>query len=246
MAAQDPITGTALKPSLRAVKRTCLSCGTEDMKKGRRYCSKECREKIHWVLSLSKGLLRTLNARYAAFSFTRDMVMLDVYPSWSQDISRFSYDRKNGRKPAEDLKCLVVQWGREWHSIVGSKKSRSYASLTLINKTNQKGIDPEDVKPSRRVQPRLSRTEASSLKVLKLSRKDLSSDGSRQTIKSAYKKMAKIHHPDVGGDAEAFKQLQNAHEQMLQWAENPQYTFRKALVGCWFYDGYTGRWSPPL
>jgi hypothetical protein len=58
--------------------------------------------------------------------------------------------------------------------------------------------------------------------------------------------MAKIHHPDVGGDEEAFKQLQNAHEQMLHWAENPQYTFRKALEGCWFYDGYTGRWSPPL
>ncbi|HIJ21089.1 MAG TPA: DnaJ domain-containing protein [Deltaproteobacteria bacterium] len=130
--------------------------------------------------------------------------------------------------------------------MVSSRKSKSHASLTLINKTNQKDLDPEDVKPSRRIRPRLSRTEASSLKVLKLSRSDLSSDASNERIKSAYKKMAKIHHPDVGGDEESFKQLQNAHEQMLHWAENPQYTFRKALEGCWFYDGYTGRWSPPL
>ena len=246
MAAQEPMAPMALKTSRKVTKRTCLSCGTEDMKKGRRYCSKECRQKINWVLALSRGLLRTLNARYAAFSFTEAIVMLDVYPSWSKDISRFTYERKSGQKPAEDLKCLVVQWGREWHRLVNNKNSKSRASLTLINSTNQKDIDPEDVKPCRRVRPRLSRTEASSLKVLHLSRSDLSSDASNERIKSAYKKMAKIHHPDVGGDEESFKQLQNAHEQMLHWAENPQYTFRKALEGCWFYDGYTGRWSPPL
>jgi len=246
MAAQEPMARMALKPARKVVKRTCLSCGTEEMKKGRRYCSKECRQKVNWVLALSKGLLITLNARYAAFSFTREMVMLDVYPSWSKDISRFTYGRKDGQKPAEDLKCLVVEWGREWHRLVNNKNSRSRASLTLINRTNQKDIHPEDVKPCRRVRPRLSRTEATSLKVLQLSRDDLSSESSNERIKSAYKKMAKIHHPDVGGDEESFKLLQNAHEQMLHWAENPQYTFRKALEGCWFYDGYTGRWSPPL
>ena len=245
-ATQETVATMALKASRRVAKRTCLSCGTQDMKKGRRYCSKECRQKINWVLALSKGLLSALNARYAAFSFTREMVMLDVYPSWSKEISRFTYQRKNGQKPAEDLKCLVVQWGREWHRLVNNRNSKSRASLTLINRTNQNDISPDNVKPCRRVQPRLSRTEAFSLKVLQLSRNDLSSDSTNEKIKSAYKKMAKIHHPDVGGDEECFKQLQNAHEQMLQWAENPQFTFRKALEGCWFYDGYTGRWSPPL
>jgi hypothetical protein len=245
-ATQEHTTNIALTPSRRVAKKVCLSCGTEDMKKGRRYCSKECKQKINWVLALSIGLLRTLNARYAAFSFTDEMVILDVYPSWSKDISRFVYERKNGQKPAEGLKCLVVQWGREWHRMVGNRKSKSHASLTLINKTNQKDIDPEGVKPNKRVRPKLSRTEASSLKVLKLSRNDLSSQSSSKKIKSAYKKMAKIHHPDVGGDEEDFKELQNAHEQMLNWAETPRYTFRKALDGWWSYDGYTGRWSPPL
>ncbi|MBW1772924.1 MAG: DnaJ domain-containing protein, partial [Deltaproteobacteria bacterium] len=65
-------------------------------------------------------------------------------------------------------------------------------------------------------------------------------------IKSSYKKLAKIYHPDVGGDEEKFKRLNDAHEQMLLWAEQPQFTARKALVDCWSYDGYTGKWSPPL
>ncbi len=170
-ATQEDMASMALRPSRRVANRTCLSCGTQDMKKGRRYCSKECRQKINWVLALSKGLLSALNARYAAFSFTREMVMLDVYPYWSKEISRFTYERKNGQKPAEDLKCLVVQWGREWYRLVNNRKSKSHASLTLINRTNQKDIDPDNVKPCRRVQPRLSRTEASSLKVLKLEQK---------------------------------------------------------------------------
>jgi DnaJ-class molecular chaperone len=65
-------------------------------------------------------------------------------------------------------------------------------------------------------------------------------------IKSAYKRLAKVHHPDVGGDAEKFKKLNEAHQKMLGWAENPQYTAKRALVDCWSYDGTTNRWSPPL
>ncbi len=65
-------------------------------------------------------------------------------------------------------------------------------------------------------------------------------------IKSAYKKLAKVHHPDMGGDAEKFKKLNDAHQQMLLWAENPQFTSRKALNGCWSYDASTNRWAPPL
>ncbi|MBW2709709.1 MAG: DnaJ domain-containing protein [Deltaproteobacteria bacterium] len=81
---------------------------------------------------------------------------------------------------------------------------------------------------------------------MKLKRNDLSNDGPKATIKTAYKKMAKIHHPDAGGNEDQFKKLNAAHEQMLSWAENPQYTSRKALQGCWSYDGFNSRWSPPL
>ena len=227
-------------------KNTCLACGKEDIGSRRRYCSKECRGYIQWVLSLSKGLLRALNTRYAAFSFTSDQVILDVFPVWSKHISRFSRSRTRGNKPAEDLKRMVLEFGRQWHDMVNNNRSMSYASLHLVNRNHQKAIALEQIKPDRKSNPRLSKQETGSLKVLKLERNDLANDGSKATIRAAYKKMAKVHHPDAGGDEDQFKKLNNAHEQMLLWAENPQYTSRKALQGCWSYDGFNSRWSPPL
>jgi hypothetical protein len=224
----------------------CLSCGTDKIKPGRRYCSKECRQQIIWVLSLSKGLLKTFNARYAAFSFTNKHVTLDILPVWSKGISRFICQRSPEKKPAEDLKNLVLQSGKEWHHLVNNNTSKSFASLYLLKKNHNKDIDPETVKPLRKARLRLSKIENKCLKILQLDRKDLSSDGHLRKIKSAYKRMAKLYHPDMGGDEERFKQLNEAHRQMLLWAENPQYTSRKALPDCWSYDGSTSRWSPPL
>ena len=237
----------------KIVKRTtpakparCLSCGTAGIKPGRRYCSRECRQQINWVLSLSKGLLKTFNTRYAAFSFSHDHVILDVIPVWSKGISRFICERKPGNKPAEDLKRLILRSGKEWHHLVDNNTSKSFASLFLLEKNQNKNIDPNSIKPNKESRLRLSKREKGWLKILELDRSDLSCDSQMVKIKSAYKKKAKLHHPDMGGDAEKFKQLNEAHKQMLLWIENPQYTYRKALPNCWSYDGATNRWSPPL
>ncbi len=227
-------------------KSRCLSCGTDQIKPGRRYCSKECRGHMNWVLSLSKGLLRTFNARYAAFSFTKNHVILDLLPVWSKEVSRFIQDRTPGNRPSEDLKRLVLESGSQWYRIVNNRNSKSYASLLLLQKNNNKNVDPESIKPNRTERLRFSKFEIDCLKILKLEREDLETQGSTSRIKSAYKKMAKVHHPDLGGDAEKFKALNEAHKQMLIWTENPQYTYRKALYNCWSYDGATNRWSPPL
>jgi len=229
-----------------ARKNICVACGKDDIGARRRYCSEACRSYIQWVLSLSKGLLRTLNTRYAAFSFTSDQVILDVFPIWSKHISRFKRDRTRGKKPAEDLKQMVLEFGREWHKMVDNNHSMSYASLHLVNQNHQKSIAPERIKPNRNCSPRLSKDESGCLKILKLKRDDLSNNGSKTTIKTAYKRMAKVYHPDAGGNEDQFKKLNDAHEQMLLWAENPQYTSRKALQDCWSYDGFNSRWSPPL
>ena len=199
-----------------------------------------------WVLSLSKGLLKAINARYAAFSFNEKQVVLDVFPVWSKEVSRFSSRRRPGNRPAEDLKDLILQAGKEWHRIVSNNHSRSFASLFLLNKNHKKEIDHEKIMPLRKTSPRLSRHEKDCLKVLHLERKDLVLDGNSRKIRSAYKKLAKLHHPDKGGDEERFKQLNEAHKQMLLWVENPQFTCRKALHGCWSYDSATNRWAPPL
>lgn len=224
----------------------CLSCGKRLIKPSRRYCTKECRQQINWVLSLSKGLLKTFNARYAAFSFTRSHVILDILPVWSKDISRFISERLPCNKPAEDFKGLIVQWGREWHHLVNNRTSGSYATLHLLQNNRQKDLDSANIKPSRRNRPRLSKYQNDCLKILKLQRGDLASDGLAFRVKTAYKRLAKRYHPDMGGDAEKFRQLNEAHKQMLLWTENPRFICRKALHDCWTYDSSTNRWAPPL
>ena len=224
----------------------CLACGNDKIKAGRRYCSKECRRQVLWVLSLSKGLLKVFNARYAAFTFSKSYVTLDVLPIWSKDISRFTYKRTFGKKPAEDLKNLILQSGKEWYHFINNNNSKSYASLFLLQKNHNKYIAPDSIKPDKKLRPRFSKGERESMNLLKLKLEELISDGHVLKIRSAYKKLAKLYHPDMGGDTEKFKKLSEAHRQMLLWAENPSFTFRKALTDCWSYDGATNRWSPPL
>ena len=226
--------------------RRCLSCGTEQIKPGRRYCSKKCRQHMNWVLSLSKGLLRAFNARYATFSYTSEYVILDILPVWSNGISRFMGRRTPGKKPAEDFKELILHWGKKWHHLVNNNNSKSYASFFLIKQTYAEGLDPESIKPTEVIIPRLSSREKFCLKILRIRKEELFSDCAVALIKSAYKKMARVYHPDMGGDEEKFKQLNDAHRHMLMWAKNPNYSFRKAIGGCWSYDGSTNRWSPPL
>jgi len=216
------------------------------MKRGRRYCSNDCRRQIQWVLSLSKGLLNVFNARYAAFSFSDRYVILDVLPVWSKSISRFFFRRTEGKKPAEDLKTLILESGERWYEIINNRNSRSYASLYLLKKNDSRTIPPDSIRPDERIKPRFSKSERASVKMLRLKMEELHAEGSFAKIKSAYKRLAKVHHPDMGGDAEKFKKLNEAHQQMLLWAANPQFTSRKALCDCWSFDGATNRWSPPL
>lgn len=201
---------------------------------------------MDWVLSLSKGLLKTFNARYAAFSFNTGFVILDVLPIWSRSISRFSKRRTSGKKPAQDFKDLVLRSADEWYQIINNKNSRSYASLHLLQKTNNKGIAPDSIKPHQKKRPRFSKCERESMKLLRLQLEELISEGHVGKIKSCYKRLAKVHHPDVGGDAEKFNRINEAHQQMLQWAKNPQFTTRRALIDCWSYDSSTNKWAPPL
>lgn len=227
-------------------KKHCISCGTDGLKQGRRYCSDECRRHTRWVLALSEGLLRTFNARYAAFSFTKDHVILDVISVWSREISRFIHERTPGNRPSEDLKRLILDSGKQWYEMVERRISRSRAALSLLERSHEKNLDPESIKPDRKTTPRLTRDEAKYLKILDLGRQDLADGDSQDVIRKAYKRLAKHHHPDAGGDSEKFKELAGAHEQMLMWCENPSYACRKALEDCWSYDSSTNRWSPPL
>ena len=239
--------GNSIQKTTCTVKTgRCLACGESGIGPRRRYCSDECRQYMLWVLSLSKGLLRILNTRYASFSFSNNYVILDILPIWSKEISRFVQERSCGNKPADDLKRLILRSGAEWYQMIDNNNSKSYASLFLLQKSCDKGLSPESIRPENRLRPRFSKSERESIKLLRLKYEELITEGQESKIKSAYKRLAKIYHPDMGGDAEKFKRLNEAHQQMLIWAQNPQYTSRKALFDCWSYDSSTNRWAPPL
>lgn len=226
--------------------RSCVACGSTGMDGRRRYCSSECRTQMMWVLSLSNGLLSIFNTRYASFSFSRVQVVLDILPAWSKEISRFTRKRTPGRKPADDLKRLILDSGSEYYTIIADKKSRSFASQSLLIKNCNSRIPVKSVKPDSKKSPRFSKAERESIKCLKLKLEEILSEEKAARIKSAYKKMARVHHPDMGGDAAEFRKLKDAHETMLIWAQNPHFTSKRALEGCWSFDSLNGKWSPPL
>ena len=193
----------------RKVKR-CLACGNEDLKPGRRYCSRYCRQKLMWSLSLSKGLLQTLNARYAAFSFNDTYVALDILPAWSKSISRFMRERKAGHPPAHTLKELVLQTGEQWYQKRNHRFSWSFASQSILEEKVENGINPESIKPNANRVPRLSLNQKKGLKHLNISTDRLIVGDCATVIKNAYRGMAKVYHPDKGGDGEKFKELARA------------------------------------
>jgi hypothetical protein len=226
--------------------RRCLACGNEDLRPGRRYCSRYCRQKLMWSLSLSKGLLQTLNARYAAFSFNDTCVALDILPAWSNSISRFVRERKLGHSPANTLKELVLETGKQWYQKRDSRFSRSFASQSLLEEKVENSINPESIKPNANRVPRLSLDQKRMLKYLNISTDNLIVGDCAAVIKRAYRGMAKRYHPDKGGDGEKFKELTKAHEIMQEWAKNPRFRSNHSLPGSWSYNGYKNRWSPPL
>ena len=86
---------------------------------------------------------------------------------------------------------------------------------------------------------------ANSLTFLKLKKSELNSPGLQKKIKSAFRKQAMQHHPDLGGDATNFRRLHEAYEQMIRWAENPVYVRRRGFPDKWFYNGGTNLWVQP-
>ncbi|MFM8604015.1 MAG: DnaJ domain-containing protein [Cyanobium sp.] len=43
----------------------------------------------------------------------------------------------------------------------------------------------------------------------------LKQGASREAIKRAYRRLAKRHHPDLGGDGAAFRELETAYRMLL-------------------------------
>lgn len=220
----------------------CLSCGTLEKVGSRRYCSIECRRKLRSQLELRTGLLRALNTRYATFSFTETLLILDILPCDSRDLFSFFYPRMPGRKPVEDLWHMAEELGRIWWAEKRLTNRRYLASRRLLEKARKNNTSPHSVRPWERKDPVLV---GRSLTYLRLTKAELASPRAQESIKAAYRKQALRHHPDRGGNGALFRKIHEAYLQLIYWVENPAFVTRRGLPDKWCYDGATNNWIQP-
>jgi hypothetical protein len=227
-------------------KKLCLACGESELPKGRRrYCADRCRKRLEFALYIATGLVQTLRARYAAFSYTQEVLILDILPVSANTISRFVWQRNGHKKVAEDLLDMIEQAGRDWYEREEQTGSRWWASQHLLDKALRRDIPVSAIVPISKKMPQLNHKEKHALKLLELSQEQIVSKDGPQCIKSAYRRKAKICHPDKGDKSNRFIQINEAHAELLNWAQNPRFRSRKALPNSWCYDASRKRWVPP-
>ena len=222
--------------------RRCLSCGTTEDMKRRRYCSIECRQRLRHNLNMRIGLLQALQTRYATFYFTETKIVLDLLPYGSQGLVSFIFPRASGKKPVEDFCKLFNLLGNAWWEEVRRTKKRYLASRHILGKARPIEGDINSVRP---LEVREPARMARHITCLKLKQADLHSPELQQIIKRAFRRQAKMHHPDQGGNAALFRRLRDADEQLIRWSENPTFTTRRGFPDKWFYEGGLARWTQP-
>jgi hypothetical protein len=171
------------------------------------------------------------------------MIVMDILLYGASEIFSFFYPRTPGKKPADDFSAMANLLGDIWWSEKRRTNKRHLAAIKVLSLAEKNVNGVEAVKPSLVT---IYSVNKKYLKQLQLDKKDLLSPELMTKIKNAYRRLAKVHHPDVGGDADSFRKLQEAYEEMMVWSERPRFTRRRAFPDKWLYDGEKRRWLQPL
>ena len=225
-------------------RRRCLSCGASDGMAGRKYCSVACRQKLRYHLNVRSGLLRALNTRYATFYFTDDFLVMDVLPFDGIKLYSFIYPRSADKKPVEDFSEMSNVLGNAWWQEMKRTNRKYLASNYVLGKAAKRDDGRQTLKPLEIRTPAV-RGRSKALIYLRLGSEDLRSPDLKKVIKSAYRRQARIHHPDLGGDEAAFRKIHEAYLDLVRWAEAPSFSRRCGFPDKWFYDGVKNKWVQP-
>ncbi len=236
------MTVPAVRANSAKEPRRCLSCGTTENMGRKRYCSVICRQRLHQRLDMRCGLLQALNTRYATFYFSDHLIIMDILPWGEREIYSFLYPRTAGKSPGEDFGRMADVLGETWWNEQRRTKKRHFATLHVLDNAVRNRVTVLDVKPHILQMPDVN---PSALVYLDIEKASLHSDELRQIIRAAYRRQVKIHHPDLGGDAEMFRKIYNAYEEMVNWADNPSFIRRRGFPDKWFYEGGKDRWFRP-
>ncbi|MDD5711210.1 MAG: J domain-containing protein [Smithellaceae bacterium] len=223
--------------------RRCLSCGTTVDIGRRKYCSLACRRKLQYKLDVRIGLIKALNVRFATFYFSEDEIVMDMMPYGRSEVLSFHFRRTPGRKPADDFSDMANLLGDIWWKEKRRTKRRHLASDHVLKYAEKKDSSIFTVRPSA---VHVASIKPSSLSHLRLSRAHLVQPDLGKIIKNAYRRQAKTHHPDLGGDAVTFRAIHDAYEDLSAWARNPVFVRRRGFVDRWFYDGDLSKWIQPI
>ena len=190
----------------------CLSCGTTEISGRRRYCSAYCRQRLGYKLDMRVGLVQALNVRYATFYFSDILIAMDMLTYGQNDIFSFFYPRSRNRTPAEDFSRMADILGEMWWTEQKRTHKRYLASRHVLAQAVR---NPTPMRPVRPVQTIVPSLRGTSMTALKISRIDLMAPDLPAVIRDAYRRQAKIHHPDVGGDAETFRKIHDAYLDLM-------------------------------
>ena len=235
------------RPSISVVApetgRRCLSCGDVLTIRRRRYCSAPCQQQLLASLNRRTGLLRALSTRYATFYFTDFAVIMDILLYGTGQIHSYLLPRASGGKPVEDFCRLSNLLGKLWWDEKHRSHKRYLASRQVLQRARKSDAPLNSVLPAVFVVPSV---KASSLVRLQLVSADLSPTNLESKIKSAYRRQALKHHPDLGGNRETFIKIQEAYEKLTEWARRPTFIHRKGFPDKWLYEGARNRWIKPI
>jgi hypothetical protein len=188
------------------------------------------------------GLLRALNTRFATFYFTEDTIILDVLPYGAKEIFSFIYPRSTRKKPADDFCRMADMLGNAWWAERKRTNKKYLASRFVFEHADCNGAPADEVEP---LEIKIPSVKGRSLIRLKLGKSVLDSPELNRIIKSAYRQQAMKHHPDRGGDTDAFRKIHQAYQDLVSWAESPSFIKRRGFPDKWFYNGYNNRWVQP-
>ncbi len=222
----------------------CLSCGKQAGLGKRRYCSVACRQRLRYQLNVRTGLLKALNTRYATFYFTDHMLIMDVLPYHESRIYSFLFPRGPSKTPAQDFVQMSNMLGNAWWNEKRRTRKAYLASRHVLENAQRSNTALRTVQPMEIRIPSL-KGNPKSLLYLKLNRSDLDRSELKSVIKSAFRRQARQHHPDTGGDESLFRKIYRAYEELVSWADKPTFRRRSGFPDKWFYNGENNRWVQP-
>lgn len=224
--------------------KICVACGKPIAKNRIRYCTENCKSQFAFKLRWFNNLLRALRARYATFSFTETVLILNVLSSQSEVVHTYFYPRTPGKKPAQDIDGMVFELGSIWWENLEESKNERHAAEHLLQQGRKQVVSSYLVKPQKTYEAsRISRQ----LLHLRIKKRDLlDSSDPESAAKSAYKNAALKHHPDQGGDAHKFRQIHRAYQDLKAWLSNPSFSSRRGVPGHWSFIAGKSRWYSPL